>query len=226
MSGEPKSAVTAPEPSRRLAWVVLGVALAAMVAAHGWYWWRAGEAIEPAPPVLVPRADGEFEVTDEVPRQVLEELRPDRAHYVRTRHESGPGRVVAYHFYWEPRAGNANRLHHRPDACMPLTGWVLEGEVEPVTVEIDGREVGFNVFPFRSPQGQVLIYWGAYLNGELVELRSGARLELPMTKLWEYIRTGTRRQSYEVAAFLVPYEGDPPGPEEVRRLANEFFLRD
>ena len=225
MSEPNRDAAVSYAPSHRLGWLLVGVAVCAVVAAHGWYWWRGGQAIEPAPPVLAPRADGLFEVTDEVPRQVLEELRPDRASYIRTRSETGQGRVVGYHFYWEPRSGNANRLHHRPDSCMPLTGWQLEGEVHPVSVEIDGHAVGFNVFPFRSPQGRVLIYWGAYLNGELVELGSGAGLELPTTKLWEYIRTGTRRQSYEVAAFLVPYEGDVPTEEEVRQMANEFFLR-
>lgn len=215
----------ATEPSRRWGWAVAGLALAALLGAHAWYWWRAGDAIEPTPPLLMARGGAAYEVTHDVPRQVLEELIPDRAAYIRERKTGGGGKVVGYHFYWEPRPGNANRLHHRPDSCMPLTGWRQAGEVRQEKVEIGGRLMDFNVFPFEAPGGPVLIYWGAYLNGELVGQNAGAGLQLPTTKLWEYIRTGTRRQSYEVAAFLVPYSGESPTRDEVSRIANEFFAR-
>lgn len=205
-------------------WTVLAVAAAAMLGANGWYWWRASLAPPPAPPLLAPVGDAGFVIDEDVPASILGVLQPDEYRYIRESIEGTPTRAVGYHFYWEPRRGNANQLYHRPDRCMPGAGWRIEGEVTRENVRLGDRDFTFNVFPFRGPGGPALMLWGSYLNGEPVEIEFNSDVYVNTSNLAQFIRTGTRDYSYEVAALIMPYEeGQRPSPAQVEAYANRVF---
>ncbi|MFM8459049.1 MAG: exosortase-associated EpsI family protein [Chthoniobacterales bacterium] len=204
-------------------WVVLGVACVAMVMAHGWFWWRASMAPAPKAAMLAPAESGDFQTDENVPQEILGVLGPDEYRYIRELRDGVPGKVAGYHFYWRPRKGNANQLYHRPDRCMPGAGWRIEGKVERQRVRLGGREFIFNVFPFRGPGGPALMLWGSFLNGEPVEIEFNNDVYLNTANLAQFIRTGTRTYSYEVAALIMPYEGARPGPEQIEAFANRIF---
>ncbi len=208
----------------RAGWAVLAVACLCMFAAHGWYWWRASLAAKPVPALLQPLGDAGFVVDARVPEEILGVLRPDQYSYIRESVHGAPGRVVGYHFYWKPRQGNANQLYHRPDHCMPGAGWRIDGKVTRETLRLGGHDFTFNVFPFRGPRGPALMLWGSYLNGEPVEIEFNTDVYLGTANLWQFVRTGTRVHSYEVAALIMPHPpGEPPTRAEVEDYANRVF---
>ncbi len=210
--------------TNRLGWGLLGLACFAMLSAHGWYWFRGALAAKPVKPMLAPIEAGGFVVDDQVPASILGVLNPDEYHYIRESVGGVPSRVIGYHFYWNPRQGNANQLYHRPDRCMPGAGWRIDGPVSRETVRVAGRDLAFNIFPFSGAHGPALMLWGSYLNGEPVEIEFNADVYLNTANLWQFIRTGTRLYSYEVAAFIMPYrEGERPSPGEVEAYANRVF---
>lgn len=212
-------------PSATMAgWAVFAAACLAMFAAHGWYWWRASLAAKPVPAMLRPLGDAGFMVDARVPQAILDVLRPDEHSYIRESVDGAPTRVVGYHFYWKPRQGNANQLYHRPDRCMPGAGWRIDGKVTRETLRLGGREFTFNVFPFQGPAGPALMLWGAYLNGEPVEIEFNTDVYLGTANLWQFVRTGTRVHSYEVAALIMPHPpGRRPSHAEIEAYANRIF---
>lgn len=211
-------------PSSTVGWVLLVCGAVALLGANGWYWWRASLAAPPSPPILAPVGDAGFVIDNNVPQAILGVLQPDRYSYIRESVDGTPTRAIGYHFYWEPRRGNANQLYHRPDACMPGAGWRLNGEVTRQTLRLGDREVTFNVFPFRGPAGPALMLWGSFLNGEPVEISFENDVYLNTSNLAQFILTGTRDYSYEVAACIMPYQdGARPGLAEIEAYANRVF---
>lgn len=203
-------------------WVALATACAAMLLAHGWFWVRSSLAPPPQSSLLAP-ADGEFRADQNVPAEILKILRPDEYTYIRDAGNGVAGKVAGYHFYWRPRRGNANQLYHRPDLCMPGAGWRIEGKVERQSIKVGGQDFVFNVFTFRGPAGPALMLWGAFLNGDPVEIDFNNDVYLNTANLAQFIRTGTRTYSYEVAALIMPYTGQRPAPAEVETYANKIF---
>ena len=204
-------------------WGVLGSAVLAMVLAHGWFWWRASLAAQPTASMIAPAASADFQTDENVPQEILGVLQPDEYRYIRTLQNGIPGKVAGYHFYWRPRRGNANQLYHRPDRCMPGAGWRIDGNVEKQTIRLGSREFRFNVFPFRGPAGPALMLWGSFLNGEPVEIEFNNDVYLNTANLAQFIKTGTRTYSYEVAAMIMPYEGQRPGLAQIESFANKMF---
>jgi hypothetical protein len=173
--------------------------------------------------MLSPAAGRDFQTDENVPAEILGVLRPDEYRYIREVHDGVAGKVAGYHFYWRPRKGNANQLYHRPDRCMPGAGWRIDGQVTTQDVKVGGRELRFNVFPFRGPVGPALMLWGSFLNGEPVEIEFNSDVYLNTANLAQFIRTGTRTYSYEVAALIMPYAGQRPSAAEVEAFANRIF---
>ena len=205
-------------------WIVLSVGCVAMLGAHGWFWWRGSLAPAPVVAMLSPAQSGDFQADEKVPAEILGVLQPDEYRYIRGVRDGVPGKVAGYHFYWRPRKGNANQLYHRPDRCMPGAGWRIEGKVERQSVRLGDRDFVFNVFPFRGPGGPALMLWGSFLNGEPVEIEFNNDVYLNTANLAQFIRTGTRTYSYEVAALIMPYgEGRRPSTEEIEDFANRVF---
>jgi len=231
-NGECRSRVAAEKYESRRAgswkggsggWVILAVAAVAFVGAHGWFWWRASLAPAPVAAMLSPAAGRDFQTDENVPAEILGVLRPDEYRYIREVHDGVAGKVAGYHFYWRPRKGNANQLYHRPDRCMPGAGWRIDGQVTTQDVKVGDRELRFNVFPFRGPAGPALMLWGSFLNGEPVEIEFNSDVYLNTANLAQFIRTGTRTYSYEVAALIMPYAGQRPSAAEVEAFANRIF---
>ena len=205
-------------------WALCVVVAGALLAAHAWFWWRGSLAAPPSPPLLAPAESGLIHVDREVPESILGILQPDEYSYIRSVVDGEPSRVIGYHFYWRPRRGNANQLYHRPDACMPGAGWRIDGEVTRENIRFGDRDYAFNVFPLRGPQGPALMLWGSYLNGEPVGIDFNNDVYLGTANLRQFIMTGTRIHSYEVAACILPYpEGQRPAPGAIREFAANVF---
>lgn len=205
-------------------WVVLAIACTAMLGAHAWFWMRESLAEKPSAALLQPAKHGGLLVDTDVPRAILNVLQPDEYSYIREVAGRATPRVVGYHFYWNPKQGNANQLYHRPDRCMPGAGWRIDGEVTRENIRLGGRDFVFNQFPLRGPGGRALMLWGAFLNGEPVEIAFNNDVYLGTANLWHFIRTGTRMHSYEVAAFIMPYApGHRPSHAQVEAFASKIF---
>jgi exosortase/archaeosortase family protein len=213
-----------PAVKPAVGWALCIVLAGALLAAHAWFLWRGSLAAPPSPPLLAPAETGLIHVDREVPETILGILQPDEYSYIRALVDGEPSRVIGYHFYWEPRRGNANQLYHRPDRCMPGAGWRIDGEVTRENIRLGDRDFAFNVFPMRGPQGPALMLWGSYLNGEPVGIDFNNDVYLGTANLRQFIMTGTRIHSYEVAACILPYpEGQRPASEAIREFAANVF---
>lgn len=217
-------AESARAPSCVVGWALLLYGGLALLGANGWYWWHSSLASPPSPPLVAPVGDTEFVIDNNVPASILGILQPDEYRYIRESVNGTPTRAIGYHFYWEPRRGNAKLLYHRPDRCMPGAGWRIEGDIKRESVRLGSRTFTFNVFPFRGPGGPALMLWGAYLNGQPVEIEFNNDVYVNTANLAQFIRTGTRDYSYEVAALIMPYEeGNRPSLAEVEAYAGRVF---
>ena len=68
-----------------------------------------------------------------------------------------------------------------------------------------------------------MMLWGSFLNGVPVEIEFNNDVYLNTANLAQFIRTGTRTYSYEVAALIMPYEGARPTPAQIEAFANRVF---
>jgi hypothetical protein len=107
---------------------------------------------------------------------------------------------------------------------MPGAGWRLDGEVGRETLRIGGRDFTFNVFPLAAPGVRAIMLWGAFLNGEPVEIAFNNDVYLGTANLRQFVRTGTRVHSYEVAACIMTFRGDArPAAGDIEAFANRVF---
>ena len=60
------------------------------------------------------------------------------------------GQVSGYHLFWRPSARSKTALFHRPDICMPGSGWKQVGDVEKTEVDFGGTKLDFLVFRFEG----------------------------------------------------------------------------
>ncbi|MFM8361042.1 MAG: hypothetical protein ACKOET_21015, partial [Verrucomicrobiota bacterium] len=73
-------------------------------------------------------------------------------------------------------ARSRTALFHRPDICMPGSGWKQVGGVDRTEVDFDGRRLEMLVFRFERPPQRALQLWGVWRNGETVDFDYGDRL--------------------------------------------------
>jgi len=102
-------------------------------------------------------------VPDEVPRPVLDLLRPDQLFSATFGNDSGT-RVHLFIDYYSPR--NTTGAIHSPRNCLPGSGWVISGSA-PRTIALNGRSISANRFLLTLGESrQVMDFWYITRYGE------------------------------------------------------------
>jgi hypothetical protein len=125
------------------------------------------------------------------------------------------GTVYSSHLFWRPSSMSRTALHHRPDVCMPGSGWKMVGDPGETTVEISGQPLKFVVFRFTrdEPGGKsvsAVMLWGVWRNGQPVPFDFSDRLTALPEKygMWP---TDRHMLGIELLSVMIPYEkGEAP----------------
>lgn len=97
------------------------------------------------------------------------QLRASEGESLRLTNSAAPiGFVDAYHLFWKPSPHSKRALGHRPDSCMPGSGWKQVGGVSTTNVVINGVPLQFYVFQFERPEVKAVQLWGVWRNGRPV----------------------------------------------------------
>ena len=165
--------------------------------------------------VLTLRPEAEKE---EIPKGVVERLRPDQGDYFHW------GKVSGYHFWWSPGRGKANPFGHRPEHCMPGAGWTISGETTDFVTEIDGQRTVWAVIPFERPDQRAVMLWANWMDGQPLEPKEYDRLRemyFHKDRTLEFVKRRVSSFPFELAACLIP--GEKPDSEEMTRIVRSLF---
>lgn len=193
---------------------MLGVATALMLAVHGWYIaLRLQTRPQSAPQFAVrePIAPGTEKHAFDA--EIWSRLGADHGEQIRVKApEATLGFVDSYHLFWKPSPMSKVALHHRPDICMPGSGWKQVGEVRPLNLTIDGRTLRFLVFQFERPEIRGLQLWGVWRNGQPVEMDYSQKLQA-LPERYGWLPTSRHMMGVELVSCFVAYRsGQPPLP--------------
>lgn len=203
---------------------LFGVTLAMFLTVHGWYKvleYRANPQTKPAFAALV--AAGSGNEKKEFAGDVWAQLGATEGDSILRRDPSAPlGFVQSSHLFWKPSSMSRTALHHRPDVCMPGSGWKPEGDIGETTVEISGHPLKFVVFQFsreESPGKRVraLMLWGVWRNGNPVPFDFTDRLTA-LPEKYGWTPTSRHMLGVELISVMVPYETGS-APMEIARKA-------
>jgi exosortase len=208
---------------------LLGLTVAMFLTVHGWYWvleYRAKPQTKPAFEVLAQGGTGNEK--QEFAGDVWAQLGATEGESLVRRDGSAPmGMVSGSHLFWRPSAMSRTALHHRPDVCMPGSGWKSEGEVGETTVEVSGHPLKFVVFRFSREEKtgrrvQALMLWGVWRNGLPVPFDFSDKLTALPEKygMWP---TDRHMLGIELVSVMVPYEKGPAPLELARAAVPKMF---
>ena len=221
------------ERARRLQWTavpdirpLLAVSAVTFAVVHGWYFVLKLHAKPQTQPYFTLRPAGETNgiFRSEFDEQVWHRLGADSGEQVRKKTGLAPlGIADSYHLFWRPSPMSKIALHHRPDVCMPGSGWVQKGDVEPVTIEIDGHPLRFLAFQFERGDLKAVQLWGVWRNGKPVEMDYSNHLTA-LPEKYRPIPSERHLQGVELVSMFVPYQGEYRPPESLfRKLLPELF---
>jgi hypothetical protein len=176
---------------------------------HGWYHLLTLQVRPQTSPYFIAKTDkasgSEKQPFDE---QVWGRLGATEGEQVRHRTPTAPaGFVDAYHLFWRPSPMSKTALHHRPDICMPGSGWKQVGEVETVEASLDGRPLRWLLFRFEKSDLKALQLWGVWRNGEPVEMDYSARISV-LPEKYHPFPSARHLMGVELVSVFLPYRGD------------------
>jgi hypothetical protein len=124
---------------------------------------------------------------------------------------SGPGLDYMLFLRWNPGTGTILRARaHRPDICLPASGWTQIGSDRIRQFEIaPGRSVPFHRFEFEKRGGQSL-YATAYFtlhedvtHENEADPTTGSYSNWDLADRWRVVRNGIRNRGQQVLELMI-----------------------
>ena len=133
------------------------------------------------------------------------------------------GFVDAYHLFWKPSPMSKVALHHRPDICMPGTGWKQVGDVVPIKLELDGQTLDFHLFRFERTNVRAFQLWGVWRNGHAVPMDFGSKLTA-LPEKYGFLPTNRHMMGVELVSCFLPYlPGQEPSIDLLKSSLQRAF---
>jgi exosortase len=203
---------------------LLGLTLGLFATVHVWYAvleWRAQPQTEPQFTAIVDASAGV--ARREFDPAVWGQLGATQGDSLEIKAADSPmGQLTASHLFWRPSSMSRTALHHRPDVCMPGSGWKQVGDVTNTTVVMEGVPLKFLVFQFERSDVKALMLWSVWRNGQPVDFDfSDKYTALP--ERYGMVPTDRHMLGVELVSCFVPYrEGTPPLEVARRELPKRF----
>lgn len=198
---------------RRLAWSsvpdvrpAIAIALAAFATVHIWYW---ALRIQTQPQVT-PQFQAHAHLPPTAERhpfepEVWSRLGASAGDQFRVHDPRAPmGFIDIYHLFWEPSPMSKVALHHRPDSCMPGSGWRQIGNASQTNVSWNGHSLRFLVFEFERQDFRALQFWGVWRNGSPVDMDYSQRLQA-LPERYGWLPSNRHQMGVELLSCFIPY---------------------
>lgn len=191
--------------------LALGVAMFAVV--HTWYFVLKLQVRPQTEPYFAARlADGDTNEKLPFDEQVWGRLGPNEGEQLRHKTSlATTGYVDAYHLFWRPSAMSKTALHHRPDVCMPGSGWKQLGEVETVEIPLNGHPLRWLLFRFERGDIKAVQLWGVWRNGEPVDMDYSNKLTA-LPEVYRPIPSTRHLMGVELVSVFLPYPARDSAP--------------
>ncbi len=191
---------------------LLGVTLAMFAGVHVWYGvlqWKARPQTKPQFAALMGSDSGNAK--QEFDPAVWAQLGATDGEVIDRNVADAPlGRVSVHHLFWRPSAMSRTALHHRPDVCMPGSGWKQEGAVGETQIAIGGHPLRFMVFHFSRGDTRALLVWNVMRNGQTVDFDFSDKFT-SLPEKYGMLPTDRHMLGVELVSCFVPYQkGEPP----------------
>ncbi len=159
--------------------------------------------------------------THAIPDQTRELLRaPQGWSYAWSEPEGLDLRV--FFFQW-PRAGNSylysSLSGHRPEVCMPASGFVFEEIVAEVNTSSHGIPLSFQQYRFHSPAGTVYAFYCFWEYGQ-----PGGRANASVRNRFDAVLNGRRMQERQMLQLFVTGTDDDDRAEAALKAAIEKLV--
>lgn len=208
---------------------VLAVLILCFAVVHGWYAILARKA----KPQTEPYFTAQFDKRPGIKKNHFDEgawnqLQATSGESLRLTNALAPfGFVDAYHLFWRPSPQSKRALGHRPDSCMPGSGWKQVGGVSTTNVLIEGVPLQFYVFQFEREDVKAVQLWGVWRNGRPVVMSYEAGYT-PHPEVYQPWPTDRHLLGVELVSCFVPYplsQKDPPIAVAMGSIAEMFQYR-
>jgi hypothetical protein len=190
---------------------MLATGLLMFLAVHGWYYALRVSVKPQVTPQFTARENTNASITKvEYEEEVWKKLGPTAGEQLTMATPEAPlGKLNAYHLFWKPSPMSRIALGHRPDICMPGSGWKQLGKVEEVKIPFNGFPLTFHVFRFGREDSdyKALQVWGVWRNGREVEMDYSQRLAASPEKFGA-IPTSRHLLGVELVSCFIPFRGD------------------
>lgn len=207
--------------------ILLATALAAFVGVHAWYYvLRVTVKPQAFPQFTALIGTNSAVSSQEFEENVWKKLGANDGQQFEASVEEAPlGVMHIYHLFWKPGPKSRLALGHRPDICMPGSGWKSYGDVEEATISFEGKPLDFHVFHFRRDDSDLkaLQVWGVWRNGQSVEMDYSRRLSAS-PEVFSFLPTSRHLLGVELVSCFVPYRGtEVPSLELVKEHLPKYF---
>lgn len=192
---------------------VVAVLALCFVTVHGWYAVLAKRARPQTRPAFTVRFDDQPGLKkNHFDEGAWNQLHPSEGESLRLTNSAAPaGFVDAYHLFWSPSPYSKRALGHRPDSCMPGSGWKQFGEVTTTNVVVDGVTLQFYVFRFERPEVKAVQLWGVWRNGRpiVMDYQKGYT---PHPEVYQPWPTDRHLLGVELVSCFVAYHPNSTSP--------------
>lgn len=198
--------------------LTLGLVMFALV--HGWYY----VLMLQVKPQTVPYFSARLEAQDGNEKLKFDEdvwgrLGANEGEQLRHKTPLAPaGYVDAYHLFWKPSAMSKTALHHRPDVCMPGSGWKQTGDVEFLEIPLTGRSLRWMLFRFERGDVRAVQLWSVWRNGDPVEMDYSNKFTA-LPEKYGALPTSRHMMGVELVSVFLPYSGKEAAPIDLLKSA-------
>ncbi len=176
--------------------------------------------------VNLPTTRAGFRETQSSP-EVRAALRYDSAVTASWRNPDGTAWQFFY-FRWNPATSVQGRVRvhlaksHRPEACLPASGWKLQREFDPLRVDLPGAPVVFRAYEF-SGRDPLFVFFAVREDGTaaggVANMRQSHRVR------WQAAWDGNRGLGQRVLEIAISGARDAPHAEELLRAGLPQLIR-
>jgi exosortase len=191
----------------------LAVVVLCFATVHGWYFLLTKRANPQTAPLFTVRTEAGSGIKKSTfDERVWEQLHASAGDRITLTNAAAPyGMVEAYHLFWKPSPDSKRALGHRPDSCMPGSGWKQVGGVGKTNVVIDGVSLDFYVFRFERSDLKATQLWGVWRNGQAIEMDYGAGFTA-QPEVYRPWPSDRHLRGVELVSCFVPYPATSPEP--------------
>jgi exosortase len=172
-----------------------GVTLGLLLVGHGvqrlWYADPAQTASQAVAATLDWQSIGHPLTRSDISPNIRNQLRYSEGHHVSWR-DTHQTLWTTFFFRWEPGAVSNHVNVHRPEHCMPASGFTIERELEAVPWDLAGIPIQFKAYLFSFSGRRMVVYYGVWdaIPGSTTPVVSDWRSRL--VNAWHGRRMGAR----------------------------------